>query len=178
MTPTVGQPAPRIDTEAYQRGVHNTTRVTSEELAGRWVVLFFYPRDFTFVCPTELAAYAELADAFDAEGATLVATSTDSHWSHAAWFESHAMLTEVRYPVLADTAHELSRSYGVLTEDGSALRGTFVIDPEGVLRHASVSDQSVGRSPEETLRVLQALRTGELCPVNWRPGQPTLALAA
>ena len=178
MTPKVGQPAPQIDAEAYERGEPDATRVTSEHLAGRWTVLFFYPRDFTFVCPTELAGYAELADAFDAEDATLVAASTDSYWSHAAWFESHAMLAEVRYPVLADTAHELSRAYGVLTEDGSALRGTFVIDPDGVLRHASVSDQSVGRSPEETLRVLQALRTGELCPVNWRPGQPTLALAA
>src|SRR5205823_13912618 len=110
MTPKVGQPAPQIDAEAYQRGVVNAKRVTSAELAGRWVVLFFYPRDFTFVCPTELAGYAELAGAFDAEAATLVAASTDSYWSHAAWFESHAMLTEVSYPVLADTAHELSRA--------------------------------------------------------------------
>jgi peroxiredoxin (alkyl hydroperoxide reductase subunit C) len=128
--------------------------------------------------PHRARGFAELAEAFDAEEATVVAASTDSYYSHVAWFESHRMLQQVDYPVLADTAHELSRAYGVLTEDGSALRGTFVIDPEGVLRHASVSDQSVGRSPGETLRVLQALRTGELCPVNWRPGQPTLALAA
>jgi peroxiredoxin (alkyl hydroperoxide reductase subunit C) len=178
MTLQVGKPAPQIDHDAYRRGTPDAFRVTSEELEGRWVVLFFYPRDFTFVCPTELAGFAELSSAFDAEDADVVAASTDSYYSHAAWFESHRMLGEVDYPVLADTAHDLARAYGVLTDDGSALRGTFVIDPQGVLRHASVSDQSVGRSPGETLRVLQALRTGELCPVNWRPGQPTLQLAA
>jgi len=174
----VGQPAPPIDAEAYQRGEVNPQRVTSEGLAGRWTVLFFYPRDFTFVCPTELAGFAELAAEFEAEEATVVGASTDSYYSHVAWFESHLMLAGIHYPVLADTSHELSRAYGVLTADGSALRGTFLIDPDGILRHASVSDQSVGRSVGETLRVLQALRTGELCPVNWRPGQPTLALAA
>jgi lipoyl-dependent peroxiredoxin subunit C len=141
-------------------------------------VLFFYPRDFTFVCPTELAAFAELEEAFDTEDADLVAASTDSAWSHKAWFESSPMLEEVAYPILADTTHELAEAFGVLTGDGSALRGTFVIDPSGVVRHASVTDQSVGRSPGETLRVLQALRTGELCPVRWKPGQATLRLAA
>src|SRR3954469_19945525 len=174
----VGQPAPQIDHDAYEREAPEAIRITSDELAGRWVVLFFYPRDFTFVCPTELAGFAELHDAFESEDATIVGASTDSYYSHAAWFESHRLLGGVEYPVLADTAHDLARAYGVLTGDGSALRGTFVIDPEGVLRHASVSDQNVGRSPAETLRVLQALRTGELCPVNWRPGQPTLQLAA
>ena len=178
MTPKVGQTAPRIDADAYVRGVANPRRITTHELSGRWTVLFFYPRDFTFVCPTELAGFAELTEAFEEEDATIVAASTDSYFSHIAWFESHRMLAGVDYPVLADTAHDLAGAYGVLTEDGSALRGTFLIDPEGVLRYASVSDQSVGRSPGEVLRILQALRTGELCPVNWRPGQPTLAIAA
>jgi alkyl hydroperoxide reductase subunit AhpC len=177
-SPIVGRPAPLIDADAYVRGHADPQRITTSSLRGRWTVLFFYPRDFTFVCPTELQGFAGLVDSFDAEDATVVAASTDSYYSHVAWFESHRLLVDVDYPVLADTSHALSRAYAVLTEDGSALRGTFVIDPAGVLRHASVSDQSVGRSPDETLRVLQALRTGQLCPVNWRPGQPTLQLAA
>ena len=107
-----------------------------------------------------------------------MAASTDSYWSHKAWFESSAQISGVDYPIVADTTQRLSFDFGVLTDDGSALRGTFIIDPAGIVRHASVTDQSVGRSPDETLRVLQALRTGELCPVAWRPGQATLSLAA
>jgi len=174
----VGSPAPKVEVEAYRRGESDPITVALGGERERWVVLFFYPRDFTFICPTELAAFAELEDAFRAEEADVVAVSTDSYWSHKAWFETNAMVSRVDYPVVADTTHELSFGYGVLVEDGSALRGTFIIDPAGVVRHASVSDQSVGRSPEETLRVLQALRTGELCPVGWRPGQATLSLAA
>src|SRR5262249_40633059 len=124
-----------------------------------------------------LHAFAQLTPAFAAEGATVIAASTDSFWTHRAWFQSHAALEQVGYPVLADTAHTLTNAFGVLLEDGSALRGTFVIDPEGVVRHLAISDQSVGRNPEETLRVLQALQTGELCPVNWRPGELTLVAA-
>jgi peroxiredoxin (alkyl hydroperoxide reductase subunit C) len=174
---TVGNTVPELVLLAYKRDEPDFVPCT---LAGhdRWIVLFFYPRDFTFVCPTELAAFAELEDAFAVEEADLVAVSTDSEWSHKAWFETHPQLGDVAYPILADTSQELARAFGVLTADGSALRGTFVIDPEGVVRHASITDQSVGRSPEETLRVLQALRTGELCPVRWRPGQATLRLAA
>ena len=174
---TVGSTVPELVLSAYHRGEADFVPCT---LFGhdRWIVLFFYPRDFTFVCPTELAAFAELAEAFAAEDADLVAASTDSAWSHKAWFESHAQLGDVDYPVLADTTQELAEAFGVLTADGSALRGTFVIDPNGVVRHASITDQNVGRSPEETLRILQALRTGELCPVRWKPGQATLKIAA
>jgi len=174
---TVGNTVPELVLTAYRRDEAEFVPCT---LSGhdRWIVLFFYPRDFTFVCPTELAAFAELADEFAAEDADLVAVSTDSAWSHKAWFETQPLLAEVGYPVLADTTQELSEAFGVLTADGSALRGTFVIDPSGTVRHASVTDQNVGRSPEETLRVLQALRTGELCPVRWRPGQTTLRIAA
>jgi len=145
---------------------------------GEWVVLLFYPRDFTFVCPTELRALAELHEEFTAAGARVLAASNDSYWSHRAWFGSEPALRDVRYPVLADTAHALGHAYGVLERDGSALRATFVVDPVGVIRHASISDQAVGRSPAETLRMLHALQTGELCPVDWRPGKPTLQLAA
>jgi peroxiredoxin (alkyl hydroperoxide reductase subunit C) len=173
---TVGSTVPDLVLQAYRRGEADFVPCSLAN-HDRWIVLFFYPRDFTFVCPTELHAFAELADDFAAEDAVLVAASTDSYWSHRAWFESHPLLAEVDYPVLADTAHEVARAYGVLLEDGSALRATFVIDPDGVVRHASITDQNVGRSPDETLRVLQALRTGALCPVSWRKGQPTLKAA-
>jgi len=177
MNVRIGSLAPAVRAEAYRRDVSDPVEVNLDEQRGRWVVLFFYPRDFTFVCPTELYAFAELESAFAEEDAIVVAASTDSYWSHKAWFESHVLLADVHYPVLADTSHAISDAFGVLAEDGSAVRGTFVIDPDGVVRHASVTDQSVGRSPDETLRVLQALRTGALCPVGWRPGEPTLKAA-
>jgi alkyl hydroperoxide reductase subunit AhpC len=173
----VGSPAPAVVAEAYRRGDDDPVEIDFDNHRGSWIVLFFYPRDFTFVCPTELRAFAELEPDFAAEDAMVVAASTDSYWSHRAWFEAHALLAGVDYPVIADTAHDLASAFGVLAPDGSALRATFVIDPDGVLRHASVTDQSVGRSPDETLRVLQALRTGALCPVDWRPGEPTLKAA-
>ena len=175
---TVGQHAPTLELEAYIPSNPEPHRLSIADHRGSWVVLFFYPREFTFVCPTELQAFAELEAAFAEEDAVLVAASTDSYWSHKAWFESNAQIGAVDFPIVADTAQQLSFDFGVLTEDGSALRGTFIIDPAGIVRHASVTDQSVGRSPDETLRVLQALRTGELCPVGWRPGQATLSLAA
>jgi len=142
-----------------------------------WTVLFFYPRDFTFVCPTELAALEELRMDFEESGARIVAASTDSWWVHRAWFTTNPWLGDVSYPVIADTSHELARSYGVLLEDGAALRATFVIDSDGIVRHTAVTDVSVGRNAAETLRVVQALQTGELCPANWRPGQATLKAA-
>jgi alkyl hydroperoxide reductase subunit AhpC len=174
----VGDRAPAATVEAYVRKEAGPVSMEIGRPGGSWTVLFFYPRDFTFVCPTELRGFAELNDDFAAAEAELVAASTDSWYVHRAWFEQDSALASIWYPVVADAAHTLSRAYGVLCEDGSALRGTFVIDPAGRVRHASVTDQSVGRSPEETLRVLLALRTGELCPVSWRPGQPTLQIAA
>jgi peroxiredoxin (alkyl hydroperoxide reductase subunit C) len=141
------------------------------------VVLFFYPRDFTFVCPTELAAYEDLRPEFDALDTEIVAASTDSWWVHRAWFDSNPWLKDVAYPVVADASQRLARAYGVLRADGAAERATFVIDPDGIIRHASVTDVNVGRSAEETLRIAQALQTGELCPANWRPGRATLKAA-
>ena len=179
MTVRVGTLAPVVPVPAYVPGAPDPHVMSLADLRDEWwAVLMFYPRDFTFVCPTELRALAELHDDFEAAGARVLAASTDSFWSHRAWFGSEPALRDVRYPVLADTAHALGNAFGVLEPDGSALRATYVIDPAGALRHASVSDQSVGRSPAETLRVLQALQTGELCPVDWRPGTPTLQLAA
>ena len=177
MSISIGRRVPSTELEAYVPGEPEPRLLSLSEYRGGWVALLFYPRDFTFVCPTELHALAKLAPAFADEEAVVLAASTDSYWSHRAWFQSHPQLELVDYPILADTAHTLSRAFGVLLEDGSALRGTFLIDPEGIVRHLAVTAQSVGRSPEETLRVLQALRTGELCPANWRPGERTLVAA-
>jgi len=178
MTIQVGQPAPAVHVEAYVRGDGDPKAFSLRELSGKWVVLFFYPRDFTFVCPTEIYSFAALQPEFEQEDAVVLAASTDSYFSHKAWFESDSRLKDVAYPVIADTSHKLSEVFQVLREDGSASRGTFIIDPDGVLRHVSVTEINVGRSVEEILRVLQALRTGELCPAGWTPGQPTLTLQA
>jgi peroxiredoxin (alkyl hydroperoxide reductase subunit C) len=174
MTVRVGGPAPDHRVEAYERGERTPTSFSLSDHRGRWVVLFFYPRDFTFICPTELAAFAERHEDFLAERGVVVAASTDSYFSHKAWFESDPRLADVRYPVVADTAHELSRSYGVLLENGATHRATFIVDPSGLLLHMSVNEHDVGRSVDEVLRILKAFRTGALCPADWSPGTATL----
>ena len=179
MSIKVGDPAPPVTVEAYVRAEADPVSMDIGPPGGSWTVLFFYPRDFTFVCPTELRAFAELEADFALEGAAVVAASTDSWYVHRAWLETSPGLTGIHYPVIADPTQELTRLYGVLDCDvGSAHRATFIIDPAGIVRHASVTDASVGRNPEETLRILKALRTGELRPVSWKPGDPTLRIAA
>ena len=171
---TVGQPVSDHTLQAYLRGEPTPIVFELSSHRGSWVVLFFYPGDFTFVCPTELAAFAKGHSDFLREDAVLLAASTNSCFSHKAWFETDPRLAEVRYPVIADTLHDLSRSFGVLLEDGATHRGTFIIDPNGVLLHMSVTEHDVGRSVDEVLRVLRAFRTGALCPVDWAPGDATL----
>jgi alkyl hydroperoxide reductase subunit AhpC len=178
MSLTIGRPAPALSAPAWIRGADRPVDVELPALGGAWTVLAFYPADFTFVCPTELRAFAELDDEFRAAGAQVIAASTDGYWTHSAWFETDPRLSGVRYPVIADTAHHVSRAYGVLADDGVALRATILIDPEGIVRHASVTDRSVGRRADEALRLLQAMNTGDLCPVDWQPGRPTLGIAA
>jgi peroxiredoxin (alkyl hydroperoxide reductase subunit C) len=170
----VGQPVPDHSVQAYVRGERAPNEFALSSHRGRWVVLFFYPRDFTFICPTELAAFAERHDDFLGERAVVLGASTDSYHSHKAWFESDPRLAGVRYPVIADTAHDLSRSFDVLLEDGATHRGTFIVDPSGVLVHMSVNEHDVGRSVDEVLRILRAFRTGALCPADWVPGSATL----
>lgn len=172
----VGKQAPDFEVDAYIRGESEAKRVSLSEYRGKWVVLFFYPRDFTFVCPTEIQEFGELHSEFAAEKAVVLGASTDSFFSHKAWFETDERLLEVNFPVLADTSQQIARSYGILLEDGTALRGTFLIDPEGVLRHMQVNDLDVGRNTGETLRLLRAFRTGELCPSSWNPGEETLSV--
>ena len=177
MSIRIGHPVPAIDLDAYVSGNDQPVRVTVGGERRGWTVLFFYPRDFTFVCPTELSAFASLTGAFRDAGASVLASSTDSWWVHRAWHASEPRLAHVAYPLIADTGHELAQMFDVLLDDGACLRATFVIDPQGVVRHSSVTDLSVGRSADETLRVVQALGTGELCPAGWRPGEPTLIAA-
>jgi alkyl hydroperoxide reductase subunit AhpC len=174
MSIRVGEPVPDHSVQAYVRGERAPSEFDLSSHRGKWVVLFFYPRDFTFICPTELAAFAEHHEDFRGERAIVVGASTDSYFSHKAWFESDPRLAGVNYPVIADTAHELSRSFDVLLEDGATHRATFIIDPSGLLLHMSVNEHDVGRSVDEVLRILRAFRTGALCPVDWAPGKATL----
>jgi alkyl hydroperoxide reductase subunit AhpC len=176
MSVTVGSRAPAVAVEAYLRGDRQPVELTLPP-PGDWLVLFFYPRDFTYVCPTEIAAFEQLRPEFEEIGARLAAASTDSWWVHRAWFTSNPLLAEVSYPVIADPSQELAARFGVLLDDGSAQRGTFIIDPEGIVRYASVMDSSVGRNADETLRIVYALQTGAMCPAGWRPGEATLLAA-
>jgi alkyl hydroperoxide reductase subunit AhpC len=174
MSIRVGESIPDHSVQAYVRGERSPSEFDLSSHRGKWVVLFFYPRDFTFICPTELAAFAERHGDFLDERAIVIGASTDSYFSHKAWFESDPRLAGVDYPVIADTAHELSRSFDVLLDDGGTHRATFIVDPAGTLLHMSVNEHDVGRSVDEVLRILRAFRTGALCPVDWAPGKATL----
>jgi peroxiredoxin 2/4 len=137
----------------------------------KWLVLFFYPADFTFICPTEVTGFSKMTKAFAGEGAAVLGVSVDSIDSHRSWAEE---LGGLSYPLLSDEAKTLSRAYGVLDEkEGVAMRATFIINPAGIICYQVVSHVNVGRSVEETLRVLQALRTERLCPSDWKPGEAT-----
>lgn len=168
----IGKPAPDFkNITAYHKGEFH--KVSLSDFRGKWLILFFYPRDFTFICPTELKGFGAAKEEFAKLNTCVLACSTDSEWSHKAWFERD--LPMVDYPVMADTTQKMSRDYDVLNEDeGLAERGLFVIDPEQMVRYALVSAGSVGRSVKEALRVVQALQSGERCPVDWTPGNPTL----
>jgi peroxiredoxin (alkyl hydroperoxide reductase subunit C) len=152
--------------------------ITHQSYPGKWRVVFFWPMDFTFVCPTEIAAFGKRNADFLDRDAQLLGVSTDTHWVHLNWRKHHADLKDLPYPMLADTKRELSLALGILhKEDGVPLRATFIVDPEGIIRHVSVNDLDVGRNVDETLRVLDAFQTGELCPCNWKKGDKTLEAA-
>ena len=174
----VGQAAPDFDMPSTKNIEKLNENVSLSDYAGRWLVLLFYPLDFTFVCPTELTTFSDRYDDFEGIGADVVGVSTDSVHSHRAWLRTprdKGGVEGLRYPLASDITKAVARDYGVLIEDkGVALRGLFVIDPEGTLRYAVIHDLNVGRSADETLRVIQALQTGGLCQADWRPGQETL----
>ncbi len=172
MSVQVGQPVPAWATKAYLPN-GDFMDINSDGLKGKWIVVFFYPLDFTFVCPTEIQAFGEEYEAFKKANAEVISVSTDSVFSHKAWAESS--LGKVPFPMAEDTNHELSKTFGVLMEDkGIALRGTFIINPDGVLVSSTINHLSVGRNVDETLRTLQAFQNGELIPCGWKPGMQTL----
>ena len=152
--------------------------ISGTSFPGKWKVVFFWPMDFTFICPTEIAEFGRRTRDFADRDAQVLGASTDTHFVHLAWRRDHADLKNLPFPMLADTKRELSTALGVLHKaEGVALRATFIVDPEGIIRHASVNDLSVGRNVDEVLRVLDALQTDELCPCNWQKGEPTLEAA-
>ena len=174
----VGKPAPDFDMPSTKNIEKLNENVRLADMKGKWAVLIFYPLDFTFVCPTELTTFSDRYDDFLGIGAEVIGVSTDSVHSHRAWLKTprdKGGVEGLRYPLASDITKQVARDYGVLIEDkGIALRGLFVIDPEGILRYAVIHDLNIGRSAEETLRVIQALQTGGLCQAEWHPGQETL----
>lgn len=176
--PQINQPAPSFSLQAYYKG--DITRVGLSDYKGKWVVLFFYPADFTFVCPTELGELADNYGTFQKLGAEVLAASTDTVFVHKAWHDASDTIKKIRFPMLADPTGKLSRDYGVMIEsEGLALRGTFVIDPDGILKSFEVNDNSIGRSSEELIRRLQAAQFvrdhgDQACPASWKPGAKTL----
>ncbi len=154
------------------------TDISERTHAGKWKVVFFWPKDFTFVCPTEIAGFARLDREFKDRDAQLLGVSIDSEYVHLAWRKNHPDLRDLPFPMLADLKRELAAQTGVLDKkEGVAMRATFIVDPDGVIRYAEVTDLNVGRNPAEVLRVLDALQTDELCPCNWQKGDKTLNAA-
>jgi peroxiredoxin (alkyl hydroperoxide reductase subunit C) len=176
--PLVGQPAPDFDMLSTKNLKTLDERVKLSDYRGKWLVLFFYPADFTFVCPTEIIAMNDRLQEFKDLDAEVLGVSCDSVHSHKAWIETPREkngLGGLDYPLAADFTKEVARKYDVLVEsEGQALRGLFIIDPEGILRYQVVHDMNIGRSVDETLRVLEALQAGGLCPANWKPGEKLL----
>jgi peroxiredoxin (alkyl hydroperoxide reductase subunit C) len=177
---TIGDKFPTFDLKAVVSTDPKRafSQINDKSDEGKWKIVFFWPKDFTFVCPTEIAAFGKLNGEFNDRDAVVYGVSTDSEFVHLAWRQNHADLKHLPFPMLADIKRELSSALGVLDkQEGVALRATFIVDPEGVIRFVSVNDLSVGRNPQEVLRVLDALQTDELCPCNWQKGDDVLKAA-
>lgn len=177
---TVGDKFPEFNLKAVVSNDLKTAfvDVSRETYKDKWLVAFFWPKDFTFVCPTEIVGFGKLDQDFKDRDTQLLGFSTDSEFVHLAWRKDHADLNDLPFPMVSDIRRDLSAELGVLHKDaGVAIRATFVVDPEGIIRHVSVNDLSVGRNPEEILRILDALQTDELCPCNWEKGEETLKAA-
>jgi peroxiredoxin (alkyl hydroperoxide reductase subunit C) len=174
----INAPAPDFTEDAYISD--QIKKVSLKDYRGKWVILFFYPADFTFVCPTELGELADHYAEIKAEGAEVISVSVDTGFVHKAWHDTSDTIKKITYPMLADPARRVSSAYGTLIEDeGLSLRGTFLIDPQGVLKAYEIHDNSIGRSIDELIRKLQAAKFvaehgGEVCPMNWKPGEKTL----
>lgn len=177
--PQIGQPAPHFKTTALVDGKFKD--VSLEDYKGKYVVLFFYPADFTFVCPTEIIAFSDRINEFKNINTEVLGVSTDSHFVHLAWTNvsrKEGGIGKIDYPLLGDKSGNISTAYGVLTPSGLPLRGLYVIDPKGVLRQITINDFPVGRSVDEVLRLVQAFqfvdKHGEVCPAGWKPGSLTI----
>ena len=178
---TIGDKFPSFDLKAV---VSTDAKAAFEQISdksdpGKWKVVFFWPKDFTFVCPTEIAGFGQLNGDFKDRDTVIYGVSTDSEFVHLAWRQNHADLKTLPFPMLADTNRRLSKALGILDEEaGVAKRATFLVDPDGIIRFVYVTDMSVGRNPAEVLRVLDALQTDELCPCNWQKGEEVIKTAA
>jgi len=169
---------PDFKAQAYHNNAFKT--VTQSDLKGKWSIFFFYPADFTFVCPTELGDMADKYAEFQKLGVEVYSVSTDTHFTHKAWHDASETIKKIKYPMLADPTGHLSRAFGVhIEEEGLAYRGTFVVNPEGLIKIVEVHDNGIGRNAEELVRKIQAAQfvaknKGEVCPAKWKPGQDTL----
>lgn len=178
--PLVGNPAPDFDMLSTKNMDTLEEHVKLSDYKGKWLVFFFYPADFTFVCPTEIIAMNDRLQEFKDLDAEVLGASTDSVHSHRAWIKTPRPengLGKLDYPLAADFTKEVAEKYDVLVPaEGTALRGLFIVDPDGILRYQVVHDMNIGRSVDETLRVLEALQAGGLCPANWKPGEALLSV--
>lgn len=176
----VGQPAPDFILPSTKNMETLAENISLSDYKGKWLILLFYPLDFTFVCPTELTAFSDRLDELNGIGAEVLGVSTDSVHSHRAWINTprdQNGIAGLQYPLLADVGGRLAAKYNILVEEANiALRGLFIINPEGILQYSVVHDLNIGRSVDETLRVLQGLQTGGLCAADWTPGQENLSV--
>ena len=178
---TVGDKFPAFNLKATVSNDLDTafTQIDNNTYKGKWLCVFFYPKDFTFVCPTEIAGFAQMNQQFQDRDCQVLTGSIDSEFVHLAWRRDHKDLNSLPFPMLADVKRELVQALGIVDKgEGVAQRAAFLVDPDGVIRFVYVTDLSVGRSPQEVLRVLDALQTDELCPCNWEKGQDVLRPAA
>lgn len=176
---TIGQKFPEFKLTGVVSADQKTafTPITNATYKGKWLVVFAWPKDFTFVCPTEIATFGKLDKDFKDRDAQVLGMSTDSDYVHLAWRQNHKDLTHLPFPMLSDIKHELATALGILHEAGVCNRATFIVDPNGIIRHVSVNDLKVGRNVNEILRILDALQTDELCQCNWNKGDAPLKAA-
>ena len=178
MEPIINSQIPEFKVQAFHNGEFKT--VSNKDIEGKWAVFFFYPADFTFVCPTELVDMAENYDQFKAMGVEIYSVSTDTHFVHKAWHDASESIRQIKYPMLSDPTGLLSRAFGVMIEEsGMAYRGTFVVNPEGKVKVAEIHDTGIGRNADELLRKVEAAQfvaenDGEVCPAKWKKGASTL----
>jgi len=176
----IGNPAPHFSMNIAEGNGVDFSKVSLDYYRGKWLVLFFYPLDFTFICPTEISGFSYEYDRFNELNAEILGVSTDSIHSHRAWMNTpidENGIGTLNFPLASDITKSVSRDYGVLIEEeGIALRGLFIIDPKGIVRYQSVSDNNVGRNTDEVIRVLEGLQSGGLCPLNWRKGDKQLVV--